>query len=108
MQELNDFKCNFDTDSDTAWYKSLGSPNKSCALRRLASFICGDLLGYMTLESRGEIKNRRCIQKVKTSVPKGYRPHNVTINSLGCVNVSKEVRKFTREFSTLINRDKET
>lgn len=72
MQELDDFKQDVTKSSNEDWYRSLGSENKSCDLRRLTCLVCGDLLGYLTLESKGEIRNKRCIQSIKTSYPKGY------------------------------------
>lgn len=106
MQELGDFKQDKPKINSKDWYKSLGSENKSCDLRRLTCLVCGDLLGYLTLESKGEIRNKRHIQSIKTSFPKGYRPQRFTLNSIGCISQYKSSRDITRKLSELIdNKD---
>lgn len=107
MQELDNFKQDITKSSSEDWYKSLGSENKSCDLRRLTCLVCGDLLGYLTLESKGEIRNKRCIQSVKTSYPKGYRPQRITLNSIGCISQYKRSRDITRKLSELLDKRKD-
>lgn len=107
MQELDDFKQDVTKISNEDWYKSLGSENKSCDLRRLTCLVCGDLLGYLTLESKGEIRNKRCIQSIKTSHSKGYHPQRVTLSSIGCVSQYKSSRDITRKLSELLDKSKD-
>ena len=103
MQELGDFKQDKTKIDSKDWYKSLGSENKSCDLRRLTCFVCGDLLGYLTLESKGEIRNKKHIQSIKTSFPKGYHQPRFTLNSIGCISRYKSSRDITRKLSELID-----
>lgn len=69
--------------------------------------VCGDLLGYLTLESKGEIRNKSCIQSIKTSHPKGYHQQRVTLSSIGCISQYKSSRDITRKLSELLDKSKD-